>query len=82
MPDEVIRLELPAVEVFTPVASVAVRAAARQVALPEVEIDRLRTALVAALDARIASGDGSPIEVALEASPGSLRVLVDGEPVG
>ena len=47
MPEDTIRLVLPAAPQFAPVASVAVRAAARQVALPEDEIGRLRTALVA-----------------------------------
>jgi hypothetical protein len=82
MPDDIIRLSLPAVAAFTPVASVAVRAAARQVALSEVEIDRLRAALVAALEDRIANADDAPIAITLEATPGSLLMVLDGEPVG
>ena len=53
MPDDDIRLVLPTTAEFIPVASVAVRAAARQVALPETEIDGLRAAVVAAIEARL-----------------------------
>jgi hypothetical protein len=82
MPDDVIHLLLPAAPEFGAVASVAVRAAARQVALPETEIRRLRAALDAAFEARLARADASPITVDLHPSPGSLRVVLDGTDVG
>jgi anti-sigma regulatory factor (Ser/Thr protein kinase) len=82
MPDDVVRLVLPASVEFTHVASVAVRAVARQVALPETEIDRLREALVTALEARLATTDDEVVAVELHPSPGSLRIEVDGEAVG
>ena len=82
MPEDVIRLVLPAAPQFAPVASVAVRAVARQVALPETEIGRLRAALVAAIDERLATADESPIAVDLHPSPGALRVVLDGNDVG
>jgi anti-sigma regulatory factor (Ser/Thr protein kinase) len=79
MPDDVIRLVLPASPEFVHVASVAVRAVARQVALPESEIDRLRGAVVAALEERVATTDGDDVSIELHPSPGSLRVELDGE---
>ena len=82
MPDAVIRLVLPAAREFALVASVAVRAAARQVALPETEIDRLRAALLDALEARVAASGPGDVEIELHPSPGSLRVVLDGEPIG
>ena len=82
MPDDVVRLVLPASVEFTHVASVAVRAVARQVALPETEIDRLRTAVVAAIEARLAATDDDVVAIELHPSAGSLRVEVDGEAVG
>jgi hypothetical protein len=82
MPDGLIRLVLPAAAEFTQVASVAVRAAARQVALPETEIDRLRAALVAAIEARLPVADGAPMTIELEPRQGALRVALDGEPIG
>ena len=82
MPDDVIHLVLPAAAEFAAVASVAVRAVARQVALPETEITRLREALAAALEERLGTGDESPIAVDLHPSPGALRVVLDGTDIG
>jgi hypothetical protein len=82
MPDDVVRLVLPASVEFTHVASVAVRAVARQVALPETEIDRLRGIVVAALEARLATTDDEVVAVDLYPSPGSVRIEVDGAVVG
>jgi anti-sigma regulatory factor (Ser/Thr protein kinase) len=83
MPDHTIHLTLPADADLAPVASVAVRAAARQVALPESEIDRLRTAVVAALEALVEERpDRGDIEVVLHPGKGSLEVTLDGRLVG
>lgn len=77
MPDDEIRLAIPPDDDLVPVASVAVRAAARQVALPEVEITRLREALVEALAARMPLA-GGPLEVILRPGAGRLGIEVDG----
>ena len=82
MPDDVVRLVLPASVEFAHVASVAVRAVARQVALPETEIDRLRAVVVAALEDRLATTEGHDVAIELHPSPGSLRVEIDGEVLG
>jgi len=82
MPDEVIHLVLPAAAEFAPVASVAVRAVARQVALPETEIGRLQAALAAAIEERLATADRTPIAIDLHPSPGALRVVLDDTDVG
>jgi hypothetical protein len=83
MPDRTIHLTLPADADLAPVASIAVRAAARQVALPETEIDRLRAAVVAAVEALVAERpDAREIEVVLHPGPGSLEVTLDGRSVG
>jgi hypothetical protein len=75
MPDDVIRLVLPAAAAFAPVASVAVRAVARQVALPETEIDRLRAAVVAAFTTQAATTD-QPIELTFDIDPLPMRIAV------
>ena len=83
MPDHAIHLTFPAAADLAPVASIAVRAAARQVALPEAEIDRLRAAVVAAVEARVADRpDAGDIELVLRATRGALEVTLDGRPVG
>ena len=81
MPDDAIRLTLPPDADLAAVASVAVRAAARQVALPDTEIDRLRAALVGAIEARLATASAESIMIELQPSPGSLRVVLDGDPI-
>ncbi len=83
MPDaDEIRLILPAEAELAAVASVAVRAAGRQVALSERDIDQLRAAVVSALEERTAVTDADTVVVVLRAGRGSLEVVVDGEPVG
>jgi anti-sigma regulatory factor (Ser/Thr protein kinase) len=75
MPDDVIRLTLPPDPSLVAVASVAVRAAARQVALPEHEIDRLRAAVVEAFTSQ-AAASAEPIEVTLHPEAGHMRIEV------
>jgi anti-sigma regulatory factor (Ser/Thr protein kinase) len=75
MPDDVIRLVLPAAAEFAPVASVAVRAVARQVALPETEIDRLRAAVVEAFTAHVGTSD-QPIELTFDTDRLPMRIAV------
>jgi anti-sigma regulatory factor (Ser/Thr protein kinase) len=74
MPDE-IRLTLPPDPDLAAVASVAVRAAARQVALSEQEIDRLRGAVVEAFTAQTDTTD-DPIVLVLHPDRGHLRIEV------
>jgi anti-sigma regulatory factor (Ser/Thr protein kinase) len=75
MPEDAIRLTLPAEPQLVSVASIAVRAAARQIALPEHEIDRLRAAVVEAFTAQARSGDG-PIELVLHPDAGHMTIEV------
>ena len=79
MPDE-IRLTLPPDPDLSTVASVAVRAAARQVALSEREIDRLRAAVVEAFTAQTDT-TGDPIVVVLHPDRGHLRIEVGAESI-
>jgi anti-sigma regulatory factor (Ser/Thr protein kinase) len=78
MPDDAIRLTLPPDPDLAAVASVAVRAAARQVALPEQEIDRLRAAVVEVFSAQ-ADVTGGPIVLVLHPHRGHLRIEVGAE---
>jgi hypothetical protein len=78
MPDDAIRLNLPPDPDLAAVASVAVRAAARQVALPEKEIDRLRAAVVDVFTAQ-AGVTGEPIMLVLHPDRGHLRIEVGAE---
>jgi hypothetical protein len=79
MPDDAaIRLTLPPDPDLGPVASVAVRAAARQVAMPESDIERLRDAVVAAFNAEAAASEGAAVEVVLQPGDGRLGVTVGG----
>ena len=80
MPDDAIRLTLPPDPDLAGVASVAVRAAARQVALPEQEIDRLRAAVVEVFTAQ-ADVTGGPIVLVLHPDRGHLRIDVGDETV-
>ena len=80
MPDDAIRLTLPADAALAPVASVAVRAAARQVAMPDDGIERLRTAVVDAFTA-LARAGGDPVEIVLRPHDGGMRVEVGGTTV-
>ena len=82
MPDDVIRLVLPAASEFAQVASVAVRAVARQVALPETEIDRLRAAVVDAFTARVGTERDGPVELVLRPRAGRVEASLDGDPLG
>ncbi|MFL6207167.1 MAG: hypothetical protein ACJ739_17625 [Acidimicrobiales bacterium] len=75
MPDDPIRLTLPSDPDLVSVASVAVRAAARQVALPETEIDRLRAAVVDTFTAQAAITD-DPIEIVLHPHAGRMTIDV------
>jgi len=75
MRDHAIRLTLPPDADLAAVASIAVRAAARQVALAETEIDRLRVAVAEAFTRQTGPGD-DPIEVVLHPGRGSLRIEV------
>jgi hypothetical protein len=77
MPDDEIRLTIPPDEDLVAVASIAVRAAARQVALPETEIDRLRAAISDELARQIA-GAVEPIDIVLRPSAGALAIEVGG----
>jgi anti-sigma regulatory factor (Ser/Thr protein kinase) len=82
MPDRsaarVIRLTLPPDVDMAPVASIAVRAAARQVALAESEIDRLRAAVVEAFTLRAESTD-QEVEITLHPSQGRMTIEVGSE---
>ena len=83
MPDDrSIHLTLPAHEDLAPVASVAVRAAARQVALPEREIDRLRAAVVAAVEHHAQERPDAELALVLRPHRGRLEVSLDGDRVG
>lgn len=82
MPDDAIHLTFPADADLASVASIAVRAAARQVALSEHEIDRLRAAVVAAVEERAAAHPASPVELTLLPGAGRLEVALDGDPIG
>jgi len=75
MPDDAIRLTLPPETELVSVASIAVRAAARQVALSEVEIDRLRAAVVEAFPAQAAATD-EPIELVFHPDSGHMTIEV------
>ena len=81
MPDDAIHLTFPADADLAAVASIAVRAAARQVALSEHAIDELRAAVVAAVEARAAATPGAALALVLRPGPGTLEVSVDGDPV-
>lgn len=80
MPDDAIRLTLPPDADLAAVASVAVRAAARQVALSEQEIDRLRAAVVEAFTQQSDATD-EPILVVLHPDQGHLRIEVGVETI-
>ena len=75
MPDDVIRITLPPEPSLVAVASVAVRAAARQVAMPDHEIDRLRLAVVEAFTTQAAASE-EPIELILHPEAGHMRIEV------
>jgi hypothetical protein len=74
----VIRLTLPPDVDMAPVASIAVRAAARQVALAESEIDRLRAAVVEAFTLRAGSTDEA-VEITLHPRQGRMTIEVGSE---
>ena len=76
--DHAIHLTLPPDVDMAPVASIAVRAAARQVALAETEIDRLRGAVVEAFTVQAAATD-QPIEITLHPSRGRMTIEVGSE---
>jgi anti-sigma regulatory factor (Ser/Thr protein kinase) len=80
MPDDAIRLTLPPDADLAAVASVAVRAAARQVALSEEDIDRLRVAVIDAFTAQAEATD-EPILVVLHPDQGHLRIEVGVETI-
>ena len=75
MPDDPIRLTLPPEPELVSVASIAVRAAARQVALSEVEIDRLRAAVVEAFTTQAETTD-EPIELVFHPDSGRMTIEV------
>jgi hypothetical protein len=81
MPDDAIHLTFPADADLAPVASIAVRAAARQVALSEHEIDRLRAAVVTAVNERAAAQPEAPVELTMRPGAGRLEVSLDGDPI-
>jgi hypothetical protein len=76
--DHAIRLTLPPDVDMAPVASIAVRAAARQVALAETEIDRLRAAVVEAFTLQAAATD-QPVDITLHPSRGRMSIEVGSE---
>jgi len=80
MRDNAIRLTLPPDADLAGVASVAVRAAARQVALSEQEIDRLRAAVVDTFTAQSEATD-EPIHLVLHPDRGHLRIEVGRETI-
>ena len=80
MPDDAIRLTLPPDADLAAVASVAVRAASRQVALSEPEIDRLRAAVVEVFTGQAQSTD-EPILLVLHPERGQLRIVVGDETI-
>ncbi len=80
MPDDAIRLTLPPDADLAAVASVAVRAAARQVALPEQDIDRLRAAVVELFTMQTETTD-EPILLVLHPDRGHLRIEVGDETI-
>jgi anti-sigma regulatory factor (Ser/Thr protein kinase) len=73
--DEAIRLTLPPDPHLASVASIAVRAAARQIALPETEIDRLRAAVVESFTAHATASD-EPIELVFHPAAGHMTIEV------
>ena len=76
MPDDrAIVLTLPPDPQLTTVAAVAVRAAARQVALSEAEIDRLRAAVTEAFVAQATNGE-EPIRISLHPDQGRMTIEV------
>ena len=75
MPDRVIRLTLPPDTDLSAVASVAVRAAARQVALADTALEQLRAEVEAAFVVQAGQTDQA-IELSFHPSEGRLVVEV------